>query len=105
MSTTTVAAGAATTNWRTYDGVVPQSLRFYAIFFPVVMAAVIVLPTAICYFCLSRGRPVPYTPLNTPGGFGTHFFFPFPSYVWFRSRQSPRHHIFPPNSAQTRSGW
>lgn len=72
MSTTATADAAATTDWRTYDGPVVQSLMFYAVFFPIVMAAFLALPGAICYCCLSRGRITPYTPPNV-GGLGTKF--------------------------------
>lgn len=75
MSTAaTVAAEAATTDWTTYDGPVPQHFMFYAVFFPVVMAALLVMPAAICYFCLARGRVTPYAPPNMPGGLGMLLF-------------------------------
>lgn len=70
MSDTATADAAATTDWRTYDGVVPQKFIFYVVFFPLLMAACIALPTALCYLCLSRGRPTPYSQPNEPG-FGT----------------------------------
>lgn len=71
MSTAAAAAAeAATTDWTTYDGVVPQDLMFYAVFFPVVMGALLVIPATICYLCLARGRVTPYAPPNMPGGFG-----------------------------------
>lgn len=62
-----VAADAATTDWRTYDGGVPPRFMFYAVFFPVVMAVILAAPVAICYCCLSKGRVVPYSPPNVAG--------------------------------------
>lgn len=68
MSTAAVAAEAQTTNWRTYDGGVLPDFMGIAIAFPVVMAVFLMLPAALCYCCLSRGRVVPYTPPNMSGG-------------------------------------
>lgn len=61
---------AATTDWTTYDGEVPQRFMFYAVFFPVVMGVFLIFPAAICYCCLAGNRVRPYTPPNIPGGPG-----------------------------------
>lgn len=80
MSDSATAIAAATTNWRTYDGVVPQKFIPYVVFFPLLMATCIVLPTALCYCCLARGRPTPYSPPNAPGlGTTSPRGSPFPS--------------------------
>ncbi|ROV92610.1 hypothetical protein VPNG_09864 [Cytospora leucostoma] len=65
-----IAADAATTNWRTYDGAVPANLIFYAVLFPLLMAALLAVPALSCYFALSvgkRGRIVAYSPPNRFG--------------------------------------
>lgn len=68
MSDVATAELAATTDWRTYDGPVTSEHIFKVVFFPVAMVLFLVLPTALCYCCLSRGRVVPYTPPNHWGG-------------------------------------
>lgn len=77
MSAAEVAAEAATTDWTTYDGVVAPQFMFYAVFFPLAMAAFLLLPAAICYCCLARGRLTPYTP-HTPPNMGGAFGMLFP---------------------------
>lgn len=65
-----IAADAATTNWRSYDGAVPANLIFYAVLFPLLMAAFLAVPALSCYFMLSvgkRGRIVAYSPPNRLG--------------------------------------
>lgn len=73
MSAAEVAAGAATTDWTTYDGVVPQHFMFIAVFFPVAMGLFLVLPAALCYCCLARGRITPYSPPNMAGTFSMSY--------------------------------
>lgn len=70
---TTTADAAATTDWRTYDGPVAPQFLFHVVFFPLLIAICIMLPTALCYFCLCRSRPVPYSPPNSPGMGTTSF--------------------------------
>lgn len=73
MSDSTTADAAATTDWRTYDGPVAPQFIFHVVFFPLLMAICIMLPTALCYFCLCRSRPVPYSSPNSPGMGTTSF--------------------------------
>lgn len=75
MSTTAVAIEAETTNWRTYDGAVLPDFVGIAVAFPVIMGIFLLLPAAICYCCLARGRVVPYTPPNMVGA-GSYGRFP-----------------------------
>lgn len=70
MSAAEVAAEAATTDWTTYDGVVAPQFMFHAVFFPVAMLVFLMVPAAICYCCLARGRVTPYTPPNMAGAYG-----------------------------------
>ncbi|KAJ4388969.1 hypothetical protein N0V93_006431 [Gnomoniopsis smithogilvyi] len=70
MTTAAVAAEAETTNWRTYDGGVLPDFLGIAVAFPVMMGLFLVLPAALCYCCLARGRVVPYTPPNMGGAAG-----------------------------------
>lgn len=67
MSAEAVAADAATTNWRSYDGPVPEKFMFYVILFPLLMAAFLTVPALICYLSLAmgnRGRIMQYCPPN-----------------------------------------
>lgn len=70
MSAIAAAEDAATTNWRLYDGPVPDDQLFYVILFPVLMAFLLAAPVTICYFALSRGRVVDYSPSHMHGGGG-----------------------------------
>lgn len=73
MSTDAAAAAelAATTNWRLYDGPIAIENQWHVILPVVLLALSLVLPGALCYFCLSRSRIVPYTPPNH--GYGGNF--------------------------------
>lgn len=73
MSAVAAAEAAATTNWRLYDGPVPADLLFWVILLPSAMGLLLLAPVLVCYFALSRGRVVEYSPRNMPGGggFGT----------------------------------
>lgn len=93
MSAAEVAAQAATTDWTTYDGVVPQKFMFYAVFFPLAMALFLMLPAAICYCCLARGRVTPYTPPNMAGAFGMLFTPSSSSYGRFALLTCPQSQI------------
>lgn len=70
MSESATADAAATTDWRTYDGVVSPQFIFHVVFVPLLLATCIVLPTAVCYLCLCRRRPVPVysSPNSSPPG-------------------------------------
>ncbi|KUI52660.1 hypothetical protein VP1G_10499 [Cytospora mali] len=71
MSADAIAADAATTNWRTYDGPVPGKFIAYVVLFPLVMAILIALPALACYYALGagkRGRISQYLPPNARGG-------------------------------------
>lgn len=71
------APGSATTDWTTFqDAGVPSKFMFHAIFFPVAMAAFLVVPGIICYFSLAfghRGRIQQYSPPNARFGESPEF--------------------------------
>lgn len=83
MSTDAIAADAATTDWRTYDGAVPAKFTFYVVLFPLLMFTFIVLPTLACCFFLgggTRGKIAQYYPPNRRGR-GFHGMYPFLSHI------------------------
>lgn len=59
---------ASTTDWRAWDGAVTDAHMFTVVFWPVALALWLLVPAALCYFCLSRGRITPYVPSNYQGG-------------------------------------
>lgn len=69
MSADAIAADAATTNWRTYDGAVPAKFTFYVVLFPLLMFTILALPTLACYWCLGagKGKIAQYFPPNRRG--------------------------------------
>ncbi|ROW09024.1 hypothetical protein VMCG_02856 [Cytospora schulzeri] len=75
MSADAIAADAATTNWRTYDGGIPANLTVYIVIFPLLMGLILALPVLACFFCLGagkRGKISQYFPPNRRGGGGGH---------------------------------